>query len=334
MPPKRLPQDALAQLARDQQLHAQFEQLSREEDVERLQRQSRELIADQARLAREERQPVLSREATQFAAEHEADARRRFSPRKLLWKEIEEFDSRIADLDEREVALIAERQRLAEQRLQAELEYQDALTRWVAAPEGRGRPVSPLRALEERDQEIADELGAVAKLRSNVLAEKERFVQARRPRLAKAAAETVETARDRYVALARELVDARAELLDARRAELWAKLYPREQAGRLHGFETALALGLRKPVQETLGTIARLEYAQLVAAIERDADVIATHASAEQLEQAGEPPAPNPTKRAAWDSDLTEWKREQNEKLRELGRWHHDPSRLAQELER
>jgi hypothetical protein len=64
-----------------------------------------------------------------------------------------------------------------------------------------------------------------------VLSQKIAYVEARRAKLTKQADRQAEEARARYLRLVDELAEAREDLRGYRRAAVWARLYPTEQAG-------------------------------------------------------------------------------------------------------
>jgi hypothetical protein len=99
-----------------------------------------------------------------------------------------------------------------------------------------------------------------------------------------------------------------------------------------YGFPNAVALGLRKPVEQELQTSARVEYRNLVAVLERDAEALAEAFSREQAERLGTAKPPTPLDQAMWDSEVDPaWKREQLERAREIASYSLRPDLVAQE---
>ena len=105
------------------------------------------------------------------------------------------------------------------------------------------------------------------------------------------------------------------------------------RAGGGYGTPSALALGLRKPVQETLQTTARIEYRNLGAALEADAEARAARFADDVKRGLGEAEPRTPLKEAMWEDDpeLAAWKKQELERARELAQVR-DPNRLAQEV--
>lgn len=142
----------------------------------------------------------------------------------------------------------------------------------------------------------------------------------------------VEARRVRLLAYLQELPALRQELLDARDVLIWIATYP--DHAEQYGFPTALALGLRGPVERTLETKARVDPGRVVAALEADADALANAHASSLKEKLGTAPPPTPLDRAMWDADpaMVEWKKQERDRARRLAEWGRDPNKLAAEL--
>jgi len=99
-------------------------------------------------------------------------------------------------------------------------------------------------------------------------AERAEFVEKNRRRLKAEAHEAVAKARARAVAALDELEAARAVLVEARRVELWASLYPQAEAGREPRWQL-LAGGLRRAL-EKLGIRNFIALEAVLAALRED----------------------------------------------------------------
>jgi hypothetical protein len=112
---------------------------------------------------------------------------------------------------------------------------------------------------------------------------------------------------------------------------LWIVAFP--ERIEAWGYPMAVALGLQKPVETTLGTKARIEYTALLAALAEDANAIANAFSREQKATLGTTDPRTPTQEAMWDTDPDNvaWKRQELERVRKLAEWHRDPDEVASE---
>ena len=116
----------------------------------------------------------------------------------------------------------------------------------------------------------------------------------------------LDEAQARLLHAARQLPALRETLVAARETLLWVAAYP--QPTETFGFPHALALGLQKPVKETLGTKARIDYTQLATAFSRG-----------QSEKLGRPVERTPETDAMWDSEIPiEWKRHKLEEAQRI----------------
>ena len=94
-----------------------------------------------------------------------------------------------------------------------------------------------------------------------------------------------------------------------------------------------MAVGLRKPVERTLGTSARVEYGALMDALEEDVAALANAFSAEQKQRLGLDTTRTPLTEAMWDGDADNiaWKKSELERARQLAGWSADPQKVAEE---
>ncbi|HUG63981.1 MAG TPA: hypothetical protein VMK83_02070, partial [Gaiellaceae bacterium] len=122
----------------------------------------------------------------------------------------------------------------------------------------------------------------------------------------------------------------RQELLDARATLEWLAAYP--DGPETYAFPSSSASGLRKPVERTLGTTARVEYARVLEVLEEDAAALVDAFSDEQKQRLGITTERTPLKEAMWDDDDHKaWKKQELERARGLLPWARDPNGLAAE---
>ena len=160
---------------------------------------------------------------------------RRLSPRRNRWPEVVEFDRRVDELEQRQATILDELQALREQHRECVDTDQQALATWLADEAGeRPEPTAP--AVEARTGELQANLSALAIAVSRVFDAKQTFVEKHRTRLAKDAAKAKTAAIARAQQLVDELERAREEVVELRRAELWAGLFPAQQA--VHSFDS------------------------------------------------------------------------------------------------
>ena len=194
---------------------------------------------------------------------------------------------------------IREQVELRERISAAEAEYAEALARFHA--DGKGaRPTSAVPALEQRIQELAEDYAALEALLNEVLAEKIEWVETNRNALIRDAERESKEKRAAYTDAADRLMEAREELIVARRDELYFRLFP---DASLASEPPALMLAG--------GAVARLRAAGFSAAfgiqelrrlLEADAEFVASMMTGDQRQaiRAREPdPAPEPGE-ATW----------------------------------
>ncbi len=86
---------------------------------------------------------------------------------------------------------------------------------------------------------------------------------------------------DRLTGLLDQLAAAGQELVEARQAAVWAACSPDITANATPNY-ALLALGLRQPVERTLGVVTQLHAERVVTPLRADADVLKTAATAKQ----------------------------------------------------
>jgi hypothetical protein len=139
-----------------------------------------------------------------------------------------------------------------------------------------------------------------------------RHVEKHREKMITDARSDIEQARAALVGKLSELPELRQTLASAREALLWVASYP--DAAEPFGHPSAVALGLRKPVESTLGTSARVEYARLLEAAESDANVLAGAFNRVQKQKLGIAEPRTPHREPMWfddpnDADMAAFKK-------------------------
>ena len=207
---------------------------------------------------------------------------RRLSPTRNRWPEVIAFDKRVAELEGRAQLLNLELTDLRERGVSAARRADDAALAEFHKRGGTGRRPEPKAQLieEEIETKTADR-DALLAARDSVLEDKERYVSRHRSRLEKQAHRETEEHYARLIALIGEMEETRAALAESRASELWVKFYPGELAASAPPAAT-LALGLRKPIETTLGVTTRIAAEGVFAALRADADVRKTAMTSEQ----------------------------------------------------
>jgi len=198
---------------------------------------------------------LLDQERAKVELTEEERARRSSRPKSRRWRGLGKFDDKIDELNRKLEDARQERQR-AEERVQGAPEADArSLAAWIAGGERGKRPEATLYE-RQRERDAAQlTLDALQRTLDEALEERLRYVERHRDKMLADAQKDVEARRARLLAHVQELPALRQELLDARDLLTWTATYP-DQAEQ-YGFPTALALGLREPVERTLETKAR-----------------------------------------------------------------------------
>jgi hypothetical protein len=164
------------------------------------------------------------------------------------------------------------------------------------------------------------------------LEERLRYVEENRARLLADASSDLEAARARVIEQVHKLPALRDELLAARETLTWVAAYPESPAP--FGFQNALALGLREPVERTLQTKARVDFSSVLAVLEADAKALAETHGEDTRRQLGIAGPRTPLREALWDSDtdMIAWKKQGLERARQLAEFGNS-SQLAAEID-
>lgn len=215
----------------------------------------------------------------------EAASWRRFIPRRMPWREVASFEAEITRLEQRHRDIEAERGELSTRLAGAPDRDLEEAAKWERGGR-RGTAPEPSRpALEVDLARCSHELAALSRAMDGVSGERAAYVEKHRGRLVKDARQSAEKALEHSTRLLGELEDARAELVEARRLEVWAGLYPSEATGREPSW-VHLGGGLRR-VSEALGITSLLAVEQVFAALREDTTWIASAASPEQRAKLG-----------------------------------------------
>jgi hypothetical protein len=216
----------------------------------------------------------LDRDLAAVELTEEERARRNSRPRTRRWRGLGKFDDKIDSLTQRRTEAFA---RLSEAEALLQRAPEDdarTLADWFAAGERGERPLATVYE-RERERDAAKILvDAVGLELDRELEARLAYVERHRERMLKDARRDVTEARDKLREHVRGLPELRDALLGARETLAWAATYP--DSAPAYGFVSALALGLRAPVERTLHTTARVEYLAVLAALEGDADALAS----------------------------------------------------------
>jgi hypothetical protein len=249
-------------------------------------------------------------------------ARLRVGPRKNRWPELEALETKVVELEQRSSALLTEVQELTARRDQEERVYPERLAGWLANPRGP-RPVSGVEHLDNAINERRAEHEAVRILREQALKERVRFVERNRKNLVRDAERATERVKAQILERITEIESLRSELLDCAASWRWAQLYPGELTDASVGFETMIAIGLAKPLKQTIGTTAQVPAGAVFELLRLDAEIAAQRLSPEQRRELGVGDAPSPESTAMWftSEEYAVYAKEQARKLRERQEW-------------
>lgn len=270
-------------------------------------------------------------EAERLAEEQRALRASRPSTRRF--KALDKFEAELERLRQRQAEAAARLQEAEAALARAPEDDAKTLADWLANGE-RGERPEPSLYERERDRNAARLLLEAASVEiDRALERRFQHITKNQTKMVADARKDVEEARARLLAHVRAVPALRQSLIEARGTLLWAAAYPDAQES--FGFTSATALGLREPVERTLGTERRVEHAALLAALEEDATALADAFSPEQARQLGLEQARTPLKVAMWDDDPDHvaWKRQELERLREIAQWSPTPHEVAVEAQ-
>ena len=155
----------------------------------------------------------------------------RFSPRRNPWGKLAEFDTRVAELDQRRAAVSERIADLEQRRANAPRLDAEALASWLDGEHGP-RPEPSLPTIEAELTTLRTEHEALLVAGDRVLQEKVRFAERNRRRLVREADRHVTETHARYLNLLAQAEQVRQELADFRQAAIFAALYPDSSAGQ------------------------------------------------------------------------------------------------------
>ena len=211
---------------------------------------------------------------------------RRFSPRRNYWPDVAAYDERGRELQLRVAALNDEIARREQALTRARETDRAALTRWQLE-DGKGdRPQPTVPAIEQEIAATKADRDAALAASERVFEDKAAFVEKNRRRLVRDADKATAEARARYERALEEAEQARAELVAAREASLWASFFPGELQTQQPDM-AAIATNLRKPVEAALQVTTRLGAEGVFAVLRSDAEILATAMTREQALELG-----------------------------------------------
>jgi hypothetical protein len=273
----------------------------------------------------------LNRESARRELTEGQRALRSSRPRTRRWKALDRHDQEIDRLTRKQSEAQARLQQ-AEQALQHAPES-DArtLADWLSAGEKGDRPAASVYE-RERERDAASLLvEAVDVELDRALKRREQHIERNRKTMFADVRKDMDVAGSRLLAQVAELPTLRQKLLDCREQIEWLAAYP--EVPETFGFPSALALGLRAPVERTLRTTARVEYSGVLEALREDVAALAEAFSVAQKQGLGMPSERSPLKEAMWDADPAnvKWKKAELQRARELLAWSSNPQELVQE---
>ena len=213
----------------------------------------------------------------------EAASWRRFVPGPMPWRDVTFYEKEIEGLEARHRAVEAEAAEITSRLQSAPEADMEQLAGWEKAGRRGTRPEPTTPALEEKLAGLQADLLAVRRAVDSVSTDRGAYVEKHRTRLVEGASSAADEALQRVTAALTELESARGELVQARRIELWAMIYPHQAAGRepLWG---RLAGGQRGAL-EPLGLTQAVGVEPVLGALRWDASWVRDAASAEQQQR-------------------------------------------------
>lgn len=217
-------------------------------------------------------------------ARYEENAKLRFSPRRLRWKDVQELDERATALETRinEVAgeLNEARTRLAN----ADTADADALAAWFANDSKGPRPEPTKSAFGQRVRELEIEHAALGRNLDKALRDKAAYIEKHRGRLAKLARRHVEQEQANTLRLIDELRAARDDLVAARESELWLACFGTDHANTMPN--SRLLAGARRDPLMRAGIHAQVDAERVFDAFVADVRWLGEMATVEQAQGA------------------------------------------------
>ena len=243
----------------------------------------------------------------------ESNVWKRISPARNRWPEIAAFDERVAELEMRQTAKADELRELRDREMAAPALDADRLATWQLDGEHGPRPEPELPTIREEIRERQEDWEALTRATERVLVDKAEFVEKHRGRLIKEADGHADDAHARYLDLIDQLADARVDLFQLRRATVWARIYPGEQAAR--EVPDTLAGGQRRPLQ-AMGLSAPVPPGRVLEALKADADWLRQAATPEQKALIGEGRDPRKPPATVWDrsDEGQQWQRDERQR--------------------
>lgn len=238
----------------------------------------------------------------------EAQSWRRFVPGRTPWPKVAEFEEHVVRLEQLVSEVHAEMLVLVEQRQQAPNADTEALAQWEINGAVGTRPEPTAPKLDAKIASAQERIQGLHKAIEKVTSDRAEYVSRNRDKLVKDAHRGVEAAQTKATRLLAEFEEARQELIEARRTEAWAQLYPAAEARREPNY-IALGGGLRR-ILEPLGVQQIVTMTQVLTALRDDVEWASTALTPEQRALTGETHRPtagqphlNPRRDAAIEAE-------------------------------
>ena len=218
----------------------------------------------------------------QALASQEQSALLRVGPGRNRWRDLDRFEEHLVELEQRREQLVAAIG-AAREELNAEPgRHTTALADWLAAGSEGERPASRVPQLEHRLADLEAEYAATGIEYDRTLRARAEHVERNRGKMVADMREAVEASVGDYVRLVGELEAKRRELVDLRRTQVWAAIFPHESLASEPNTQTLV--GAKKALQRPhLPTIeAGLAADSVFALLREDARFCASVATVEQ----------------------------------------------------
>jgi len=209
-------------------------------------------------------------------------------PRRSAWPDLNQIDERIGDLTRRHAEAQEAVREIMEQRANAPAADADRLAAWELAGRKGAKPAATADTLDLAVADAELTRDALERAGDVVLEERASYVDKHRDRLAAVADQQTAAAHERMLALIDELEVSRADLIECRRAAIWARCYP-DAAASGSAPTAQIARGLAAPVSDLLGLrpAPQLIAARLLELLRKDAELLANAITPEQAKHLG-----------------------------------------------
>ena len=161
-------------------------------------------------------------------AEHERSALLRVGPRRHKWSELQSYDERLAEIEQRREELTRQIGEKMADRHNEPQRLATAIDLWIVAGAKGDRPQSRVAALDQEIEGLQAEHLAAGLAYERLLAERVPHVERNRRRMVDDIAKEVGAAARAYLELVDQLEETRRALVDWRSVQVWSAIFPHQ----------------------------------------------------------------------------------------------------------